>query len=85
MRAWLLTITVPLMVYFVGARSFIEVMSVVGAIVFGSTGIMICLTYLKAKKDAWLPKRHFHYSAWPLYACSLVLLAGIITTVIGMF
>ena len=82
--AWLMTVGAPIIMFAIGARSFIEVLSVVGAFVLGTTGIMVALTYMKAKKDAWLPKRHFHYPVWPLYISCFVFIAGIIATIIEL-
>lgn len=80
--AWLMSVIAPLVIFLIGARSFIEVLSIVGAFVFGTTGLIVVATYISAKKDAWLPKRHFHYPVWPLYISTVVLLGGIIATII---
>lgn len=48
--AWLLAVAVPLIIFLIGERDFIEVMGVAGSLTFGITGIVVVLSYWKAKK-----------------------------------
>lgn len=48
--AWILVCLGPPVLYFFGAKSFIEIIGVTGALMGGLTGILIVLMFLKAKK-----------------------------------
>ncbi len=48
--AWLSVVSIPLIIFLVGARDFIAVMSIAGSLTFGLTGILLVLMYWKAKK-----------------------------------
>ncbi len=48
--AWLLVISIPLMIVTLGFRSFTGIISLAGAIGFGITGIMVIMMHYKAKK-----------------------------------
>ena len=70
--AWLITLAVPLVLYFAGLRDFIEVIGLVGAVMLGIDGILIILMFRKIA-----PKRKF--LAYPLI---LIFLAGILYEII---
>ncbi len=69
--AWLITCLLPLILFLVGIKSFIPVISVVGGVMLGIDGILILLMYRKIK-----PKQFLVY---PLF---LILLGGIIYEII---
>ena len=69
--AWVITCFLPLILFLIGAKSFILVIGVVGGIMLGIDGILILLMYKKIK-----PKQILIY---PLF---LILLAGIIYQII---
>lgn len=48
--AWLLVCSGPPVLYFLGAKSFIEIIGATGALMGGLTGILIVLMFLKAKR-----------------------------------
>ncbi len=50
MTSWLLTMIVPLLIFFIGARSFIKVIGITGAIAGGIEGILIVLMFRQARK-----------------------------------
>ncbi len=68
--AWLITCFVPLILFLIGVKQFIPVISFVGAIMLGIDGILILLMYQK------LTRRKF------IYPLILVFLAGIIYEII---
>lgn len=70
--AWLITILVPMMLYFAGLQDFIKVIGLVGAVMLGIDGILIILMYLKI-----VPGRKFL-----IYPLILMFLAGIVYEVI---
>lgn len=82
--SWMVAVTVPLIIFLLGARSFISVIGFTGSVLGGLTGMLAIYTYLKAKKHACTPKRCFQIPTWVLYGCSLVFAAGIVLTVAGV-
>ncbi|MFH1890319.1 MAG: aromatic amino acid transport family protein [Candidatus Kuenenbacteria bacterium] len=49
--AWLFTVSAPLALFLVGARDFVQVINIVGALGIGITGILIILIYFFARKN----------------------------------
>ena len=47
---WALAVFVPFLIFLSGSRTFIEIISITGALFGGMGGILICLMYLRAKK-----------------------------------
>jgi len=80
-----LTLVVPLAVFLLGNRNFVETMGVAGSMAFGLTGIVLVFLFWKAKKfgdrrpEFTLPG--FKITGWGLIT---VLLGGIIYTIIGL-
>lgn len=50
--SWLLVIIVPLLVFLFVSQNFILVISIAGSLTFGLSGILIVLTYWRAKKKS---------------------------------
>ncbi len=73
--AWLLTLAVPLALYFAGLQDFIKVIGLVGAVMLGIDGILIILMYRKI-----VPTRKFL-----IYPLILVFLAGIVYEIMYFF
>jgi tyrosine-specific transport protein len=48
--AWAATVTLPILLVLLGARSFITVLGITGAVAAGFDGIVICWMYVTAKK-----------------------------------
>lgn len=48
--AWLITCLVPLIIFLLGARSFIEVISIGGGLIGGFDGILVLIMFYRAKK-----------------------------------
>jgi len=53
--AWVLVCFIPLSAYLIGLRDFISVIGIIGALMGGISGIIICLIYKKLKKSWFLP------------------------------
>jgi len=70
--AWAITCFLPLFLYLVGVKSFIEVIGVVGGMLLAVDGILILLMYKKIK-----PERKIF-----VYPLILVLLIGIIYSIV---
>ncbi len=75
--AWLLTVSVPLIVYFIGAHDFIPVISFTGGVLGSCMGILVVLAYEKARHAHHLSK---HTLLIPRFAVFLVFL-----TFVAMF
>ena len=48
--SWLLTVTIPLIIYFLGVKDFIKILSFIGALGFGINGVIYIFTYWIARK-----------------------------------
>ena len=48
--SWLLVCLGPPVLYFLGAKNFIEIIGATGSLMGGLTGVLICLMFLRAKK-----------------------------------
>ena len=81
---WFIAVSVPLIVFLLGARSFIHVIGFTGGILGGSMGILVIYMYFKAKKHVCTPKRCLVLPNWLLYLSALVFLSGIVMTVISV-
>jgi tyrosine-specific transport protein len=51
LSAWLLTMSLPLIIFLFGATSFITVVGLTGAVAGGLEGILITLIYFRARKE----------------------------------
>ncbi len=85
--AWVLTVIVPLLIFLLGARDFVKVISLVGALGIGVNGIIYVATYFAARKKG---KRRPEYEipAWLGYigggVIMLMLMGGAVYTLVGM-
>ncbi|MEM2956274.1 MAG: aromatic amino acid transport family protein [Candidatus Pacearchaeota archaeon] len=77
--AWLLTCSIPLIAFLAGARSFINVIGITGAIAGGIEGILIVLITKKAKEKGKIKPEYDIPLRW-VFAIILILLfvAGMI-------
>ena len=48
--AWVLTMTIPLLIFLSGAKSFINIIGITGAFAGGIDGILVVLMFWKARK-----------------------------------
>lgn len=78
--SWLGAIIVPLVVFLLGARNFIQVISFVGGLVVSLVGLIIVATYLKAKKHPSVTKRALMIPDFALYFCGVIYLIAALTT-----
>lgn len=82
-QGWALAVFVPLLVFLVGARSFIGVIGFTGGVLGSFIGLLVLYTYVKAKKDVCTPKRCLTIPNWVLGICALVFVFGIVLTLAG--
>jgi hypothetical protein len=76
--AWLITCFVPLALFLAGIKSFIPVISFVGAVMLGIDGILILLMYRRANLKSQISNLK-SFLAYPLI---LILLGGIIYEIV---
>ena len=69
--AWALACFVPLLAFLFGMRNFIDVVSIVGAVLGGINGILICLIYSKIQNCKLLPA-----------AVILILILGVVSLLV---
>lgn len=75
-NAWLLVVSVPIILFIAGLREFIELVGFVGSVFGGILGIMIALSYLKLKKSGWCKTHHCLNLPIPLVWLVVVLFSG---------
>ncbi len=84
--SWLIVSFVPLIIFLLGNRFFIKTITIVGSVAVGLTGVIMILTYWKAKKSKErkpeynLPK--FKVLGWGLI---ILFVLGIIVTLVEEF
>lgn len=83
MLSWAIVVAVPLIVFLLGARDFIDVIGFTGAVLVGLLGLVMLYTYVKAKAHICAPKRCLAIPHWLLWICGLVFTFGIIATIVG--
>ncbi len=76
--AWALTCFVPLILFLIGLKHFILVISFIGSIMLGIDGILILLMYQKLKFEV----QYSRFKVFLIYPLILVFLAGIIYEII---
>lgn len=84
MLGWVGAVLVPIIVFGVGARSFIGVVGFIGGVFGPLTSLLLIYTYVKAKKDVCTPKRCLTFPSWVLYVSGIVYVAGAIATIVGI-
>jgi len=77
--SWIITITIPLIFFLAGARSFIQVIGITGAVAGGIEGILIVLIARAAKRKSEVKPEYNIPINW-IFAILLILLftAGIV-------
>ncbi len=85
--AWVLVVIVPLIIFLLGARDFVKVISLVGALGIGANGIIYVATYFMARKKG-KRKPEYEIPAWLGYIGGgiiiLMLMGGAVYTVVEM-
>lgn len=81
---WAISVVVPLAVFLLGARSFIGVIGFTGGILGGLTGILVLITYLKARRKICDTGNCLRFPTWLIYICMLVFSFGVVMTIAGV-
>ena len=84
MLSWAFAGGVPVVVFLLGARDFIDVIGFTGGVLASLVGLITIRMYLKAKVHACTPKRCLAIPSWAMYLASLILFAGMIATIVGL-
>jgi len=86
--AWLISVLIPLIIYFAGLRDFINILALVGAFGFGINGVIYIFTYWLARKKG---QRYPEYRLPKLFAAPvsifliLIFIGGLIYTLFDVF
>lgn len=76
LTAWLLVVSVPLLLFLLGIRSFIEVVTTVGGLVMGLNSVILVVTYWNARVFG---KRRAEFSLGKLHVIGFLLMGIFIT------
>jgi len=77
--SWLLTILPPFLLFVVGLRTFIDVISLAGSLAIGLTLLILIFTYMAAKtKGDRSPEYNLSIPKWFLYSMAALFAAGIV-------
>ncbi len=74
---WLLASFIPLGLYIVGLQSFIEVVSITGAVMLGIDGVIVTLIFLKIRAQQDKRKKHKHTTALKFGGTAMILLLSL--------
>jgi tyrosine-specific transport protein len=80
--SWALTVFVPLIIFLVGAKSFIKVIGITGAFAGGMDGILIVLMFWRARK---LGQRQPEYKLGKKHVIGLFLILVFIIGIVNQF
>lgn len=83
LNSWLIVSVVPITIFALGARNFINVIGFTGGLIASLIGLIIIRMYKKAKHDVCMPKRCLNIPNFLIIFCQLVFLLGIILQIIG--
>lgn len=77
--SWLLTVLPPLLLFIIGLRTFIDVISLAGSLAMGLILLLIIFTYMAAKsKGNRVPEYSLDVSKWLLYSMATLFATGIV-------
>lgn len=82
MLAWLATISVPIILFVLGIRQFIDVLSFTGAVFSAMTGIVIILVFEKMRDTIGKRRKIFHLPKWVSYLLGGVFILGAVVEVV---
>lgn len=83
-HAWLATVGVPIAIFILGARDFIDVIGSVGGVLGGVSGLLILFAYEKARRSGELPKRALRVPRAATFLCFVLYAAMIVLTLMGV-
>lgn len=70
-KAWLVTVIVPLIAFLIGARDFITVLGVVGGVLTGVQSLILIMSFWSARKSGW---RKPEFSLGPMKVTGIILM-----------
>ena len=77
--SWLLTVLPPFLLFFIGLRTFIDVISLAGSLAIGLIMLILVFTYTAAKsKGERTPEYSLDIPKFVLYSMALLFVAGIV-------
>lgn len=84
LRAWALAVTVPFLIFFLGARSLMPILQIVGGVFGGLLGIFVIIAYEKARFSGDLPKNALGIPSWLAFVVFLLFLTAFISAILGL-
>lgn len=82
--SWMIVTFVPILLYVIGAREFIQVIGFVGSVFAGALGVLVALTYAKMKKSPLCQRVHcFHFPSVLTWILILLFVGGIVFEIIS--
>ncbi|PIR41879.1 MAG: hypothetical protein COV30_01665 [Candidatus Yanofskybacteria bacterium CG10_big_fil_rev_8_21_14_0_10_37_15] len=82
-QSWALAVLPPLILFFGGLRSFIDIMSLAGSVAVGIAGIVMALMHVKAKsRGDRIPEYDIEFPKSLYYLMILVFFAGIVYAIL---
>ncbi|MBI5621454.1 hypothetical protein HY933_01130 [Candidatus Falkowbacteria bacterium] len=83
--AWLFSCALPPILYLLGARNFISIISLVGAVFGGGLSIILLLIYLKVKRQGMASGEYsLRLPDWLVGLFILILLGGVASAIVGL-
>lgn len=83
-HAWIATVGVPVVIFLLGARDFIDVIGSVGGVLGGVSGLLIVFAYEKARHSGELSKHALRVPRLVTTLCFVLYVAMIALTVTGV-
>ncbi len=85
--ATLIVILIPIILFFLGVNSFVAILDIVGAVLVGSSSIIMALVYWRARKAGDLPATRYGLHCSPLAVALILAVFTIFTilTIINLF
>ncbi len=84
-KSWLMAVVFPITFYLIGARNFINILSVAGGFLIGIQMVILILVFVRArKKGVRTPEFKFKHTIFMVFVLLIVLLVGIISTILNV-
>lgn len=78
-RAWMLTVVPPLLMFASGLRNFIDVIGLVGAVAIGFQSVLVLIAYVRARKNRLrTPEFNIPIPSFFIWCLALIFLAGVV-------
>ncbi|MBU1148685.1 hypothetical protein KKI23_01205 [Patescibacteria group bacterium] len=77
--SWAITVFIPLTLFFMGLKNFINIIAIIGAVMLAVEAIVVILIFMKARnKSDLIPAYQIKIPNWASYSLIVLLLIGIV-------